>query len=134
MAATNQNPPLPKEEFDMVLRAVCQRLEDLTASKGREYAKGEDNQLANFDDVAEELGTVPELVHGVFLSKHMRSIAGYVQRVVRYDDLRMAQTVLSEPIEGRIDDAILYLVLLRAMVYRRRKAIDALAAGSTAPT
>lgn len=93
-------------EFACLLDATHQRLVDLTATKGREYANSTD-QLANFKRLSETLGISPEAVCFVYLTKHLDSIQSH---------LRWPEKPLSEPIDGRIDDAILYLILLKGLL------------------
>ncbi|MEK9630239.1 MAG: hypothetical protein VW076_00015 [Synechococcus sp.] len=83
-----------------------ERLINLTDTKGREYANSDD-QLANFKRLSEQLGLSSEKVIMVYLAKHLDSIHSYV---------RNPEQDLSEPIDGRIDDAILYLILLKASI------------------
>ena len=91
---------------DRYLKSTLERLIDLTRTKGREYANSDD-QLANFKRLGEQLGLSPEKVIMVYLTKHLDSINSYV---------RNPEQDLSEPIDGRIDDAILYLILLKASI------------------
>ena len=93
-------------EFQIVLDHVYKELQSLTASKGREYANSED-QLDNFKRLAVSLGLSPVQVLLVYLTKHLDSIHSYA---------RNPEHELSEPIEGRIHDAILYLILLKALI------------------
>ncbi len=95
-----------KNEFKQVIKDQFGRISSLTASKGEEYANSPD-QLANFKRQSAQLGISPQLVLSVYLNKHLDAIMSYVQ----------SGAVLSEPISGRIDDAILYLILLQAMVH-----------------
>ncbi|MEK9632039.1 MAG: hypothetical protein VW076_09230, partial [Synechococcus sp.] len=90
----------------LYLAATLERLMDLTDTKGREYANSDD-QLANFKRLSEQLGLSPEKVIMVYLTKHLDSISSFV---------RNPEQDLSEPIDGRIDDAILYLSLLKACI------------------
>jgi hypothetical protein len=83
-----------------------ERLMHLTDTKGREYANSDD-QLANFKRLSTQLGLTPEQVITVYMTKHLDSINSYV---------RNPEQDLSEPIDGRIDDAILYLILLKASI------------------
>jgi hypothetical protein len=96
---------MTKAEFRDLLVSTFAAMDKLTATKGEEYA-GSDDQLANFHRSGAEAGTRPEQAWLIFFNKHMDAIKHYV----RHD------RALSEPIEGRIDDAILYLILLKAMV------------------
>lgn len=90
---------------DRYLRTTAERLFALTRSKGREYANSDD-QLANFKRLATRLGLTPAQVLMVYLTKHLDSIDSWVKNP--HQDL-------AEPIDGRIDDAILYLILLKAI-------------------
>jgi hypothetical protein len=92
-------------EFAELLDSTHKHLADLTVTKGREYANSDD-QLANFKRLSEALGIAPEAVCFIYLAKHLDSIQSY---------LRCPEKPLSEPIEGRIDDAILYLILLKGL-------------------
>lgn len=83
------------------LSAVC----TLSATKGKEYTQ-DGERLKNFKDLASDLGISPESVCFIFLKKHIDAIKSFVK----------FKEVYSEPIEGRIDDAILYLILLKALI------------------
>jgi hypothetical protein len=93
-----------KTQFLRFIGDVAEKLRGLSNSKGVEYA-GSDNQFANFERLADRLGLDRERVLMVYLSKHMDAIDSWVRTKKEY----------SEPIEGRIEDAILYLTLLLAM-------------------
>lgn len=109
---------MKKADFQNLITEQFTALQTLTATKGEEYAgAGNDDQHANFNRQAEKLGMPPEKVLMVYLSKHQDAIDNYVR----------TGAALSEPIEGRIDDAILYLLLLKAMI--RDRTVIATAAG-----
>lgn len=94
-------------EFLHLLDETADNLRSLTRSKGREYA-GSHDQTANFRRLGEALGMPPEAVLLVYLTKHLDSISTYVRE--------LPEPAPSEPITGRIDDAILYLILLKALI------------------
>lgn len=96
---------MKKSDFQTLIQNQFKEIVALTATKGNEYAQSDD-QLANFKRQSTELGVSKETVLLVFLNKHLDSIKGYVR----------GDTTLSESIESRIDDSILYLLLLKAMV------------------
>jgi hypothetical protein len=101
-----------KQRFMALLREQLAALIHLTETKGEEYARDEDDQLANFKRQSDELGIgSQERVLMVFLNKHLDAIKNYIKE----------GQVLSEPIEGRIDDAILYLILLKAMIIEKQE-------------
>ncbi len=101
---------MKKERFQELLKQQFNTLADLTATKGIEYARSDDDQLANFKRQATELGIEPRQVLAVFLNKHIDAVKSYIK----------TGQVLSEPVEGRIDDCLLYLILLKAMIFEGR--------------
>jgi hypothetical protein len=101
---------MKKKRFQSMLHEVFNRMAQLTASKGEEYARSEDDQLANFKRSGAEAGISPEQTWVVFFNKHIDSIKHHI---------KTPKVELAEPIIGRIDDAILYLILLRAMIVER---------------
>ena len=108
---------MKKQDFRNIIMEQFGSLNNLTSTKGEEYARSDDDQLANFKRQAMDLGIPMEKVLLVYLNKHMDSIRTYIKSVPFPEPL-------SEPIESRIDDAILYLILLRAMVVERQYVAD----------
>jgi hypothetical protein len=80
----------------------------LNDTKGREYA-GDGDALANFKRRGEQLDLDPLKVWGIFAGKHWDAVLSFIRH----------GKVLSEPIEGRIDDLILYLILLKGLIEER---------------
>lgn len=105
-----------KSVFQRLLTQTAERMRDLTGTKGEEYANtaadGDADQHANFKRLAQELGLSPEQVLSVYLTKHLDAIKSFLRHGREF----------SEPIDGRIDDAILYLILLKGLVIERREA------------
>ena len=100
-----------REEFTKLMADKHEELVRINRTKGVEYA-GEEDALDNFKRHARELDLRPEQVWAVYASKHWDAIMSYVR----------TGTVLSdEGIEGRIDDAILYLYLLLGLVEDGKK-------------
>ena len=98
-----------KSRFLKLIESTFTEIRQLTATKGEEYsntAKVDADQLANFKRQAADLGMTQEQILSVYLNKHLDGIKSYVRTGVQH----------SEPIVGRIDDAILYLLLFKAMV------------------
>tara|TARA_R100000081_G_C4758769_1_gene138634 strand:+ start:363 stop:695 length:333 start_codon:yes stop_codon:yes gene_type:complete len=93
------------QEFVALCSDTWDAITRLTQSKGHEYANS-DNQLDNFKRLSTALGLAPDAVCFVYLAKHMDAIQNHI---------REPERVKSEPIAGRIDDAILYLLLLKAI-------------------
>lgn len=101
-------------DFTNLRRATYSRIDALNDVKSGEYAKDED-KLANFKEAGQRLGSLPEQVLLVYLDKHYAAICNFVK------DLAAHKTrPRSEPIDGRVDDAILYLLLFKALLQERR--------------
>lgn len=94
-----------KDIFLKIVDGTFNRMKELTATKGEEYSNSDD-QLANFKRSAMEAKLTQEQVWLVFFNKHVDSIKYYIQ----YGKVKSNETI-----EDRIDDAILYLILLKAM-------------------
>lgn len=107
-----------KDRFQSLIDFQFETIRKLTATKGEEYANNEStgaaDQHVNFRRQAGELNLTPEKILGVYLNKHLDAIKSYIR----------TERFLSEPIESRIDDAILYLILLRGLVIDRQEAAD----------
>lgn len=97
---------LTHEEFSRYQEMVFDKLRNLGTTKGIEYA-GRKDRFANFTAIAAKLDMPRNKVLWVYLEKHLRAIESY---------MREGQ-VFSEAIEGRIDDSIMYLILLRGMLF-----------------
>lgn len=97
--------------------AAC---DEILGVKGRDYTQG-DGRLKNFTRNAERLGLSAEQVLAIYLFKHMDAIETYLRK----------GRVESEPIEGRIYDAINYLLLLYKLVQSRHRDDKADAAKAT---
>ena len=110
------------KDFNMLMSNTFNNLDGISRTKGIEYA-GEVDRLANFRRLGLELDLDPEHVLWVYLTKHLDAIRSYLR----------AHVVLSEPIEGRIDDAILYLILLKGLIQERSGVPDFFRADSSQP-
>lgn len=107
------------KEFESLLAQTFQTMQFLTRTKGEEYKGAEDEQLGNFYRGATDAGVSPHVVWLVFFNKHFDAVKSFV---------RNGKVLSQEHIEGRIDDAILYLVLFKALVRdedakRRKEAV-----------
>jgi len=77
----------------------------------KEYAQNVDNVFANFERIGKLLNISREKVLLTYLLKHTEGIVSYVNG---HESHR-------EPIEGRIKDSMVYLSLLRAMLYENKE-------------
>lgn len=96
---------MDRPTFTKLLDQQFDRIRELNSTKGVEYS-GHDDVLSDFRVVADQVGITPEQALITYATKHWRAINAYVQ----------TGEVKSEPIQGRILDEILYMLLLLAMV------------------
>lgn len=106
-----------QKEFDILVQKTIASTADLLVSKGREYA-GTEDRLSNFKRGANLTGATPLQVAFIYASKHYDSIATYVRETAA--DRGLVPN-LSEPIEGRFDDLINYMILMKAIVVEQQK-------------
>lgn len=89
----------------------------LREKKGAEYAGTHvDDCLANFKRNAIDCGLSMEQIWRVYAGKHWDAVNQYI-RDTSVGTVRDNM----EPIDGRIDDLLVYLMLLKAMVIERRE-------------
>lgn len=115
------NPVQSEEELTIGTRAWVGQIMESTFDACRalrgagqaEYARRAENAFANFDRVAERLGSphTPETVLMTYYEKHIDGIHSHIA----------GHTSQREPVEGRIHDAIVYLILLKGLIVRRRE-------------
>jgi len=107
------NSPKPNhEDFETMMEETWTKIQELSRLKGGEYA-GDVNRLENFDRNARDCGTSPELVWRIYAGKHWDAITQYIN-----DKTNGKERQRLELITGRIDDLILYSLLLKFMVLR----------------
>lgn len=101
------------KDFDALIKRTISTIESLSVIKGGEYA-AEGDRLDNFRRAGNELGLPMEAVWRVYAGKHWDSISTFVR------DLNQGiSRPRSEPISGRADDLIVYLILFKAMLIER---------------
>jgi hypothetical protein len=94
-------------EFDSSRESLAAERLAIVMAKRPEYTEGHIDVLNNFKVVAREVGLTPIQVWYVYFRKHVASISQFAKNPT------MSQ---SEPIKGRICDAMNYLELLNALV------------------
>lgn len=106
-------PKFTPQRWDDLINKTVDRINQLSRTKGGEYA-GDEDRLANFRRNGENLGLRMEQVWAVYAGKHWDAISQFVKDLgTGYERER------GEPIEGRVDDLIVYLILFRAMLEER---------------
>lgn len=89
-----------------IMDRVFKECQTLRQAGQAEYARANQNALANFERVAQHLGITREQVLFTYFFKHVDGITAYIN----------GHKSQREGVEGRINDCIVYLCLLRAMV------------------
>ena len=98
-------------DFLTLIDDTFNEMKRLTATKGAEYKGSGGGQFDNFVRYSSRAGLTVGQAWLVLFAKHLDAIDTFIR-----DDSQKVGRVRSEPINGRIDDAILYLVLLKGMV------------------
>lgn len=93
-------------QFNQVVATARNRQDNLLKLKGDDYTQHEIDRLSNFKRNAIASGLTTKQVWTVYFLKHIDAIMSYVKTGVEG----------SEPITGRLDDAINYLYLLEALI------------------
>lgn len=111
-----------QERWEIVLANTISKVRTLAALKGDEYAGDQQvDRLKNFRTIAAQVNAPMELVWFVYTSKHWHALTQYIDDVVN----KRSRTRM-EPIEGRAEDIIVYLILFLAMVEERKSEIEAI--------
>lgn len=100
-------------DFELIIEATITSMRALAHVKGGEYA-GDLDRLANFRRNGERLGLPMEVIWTVYFGKHYDSISQYIQ-----DLHKGTARARAEPLSGRVDDMIVYLLLFKAMLAER---------------
>lgn len=100
-----------KERAEFIKSFIDKHVHPVMAAKGEEYSRGEEDCNSNFKRVAEAVGGDPITICYVYLAKHLDSIASYV---------KTGEVKSDEPIEGRIGDAVNYLLILASLIEETR--------------
>ena len=97
---------MQRQDFiEKIIKTTMDKILEINKTKGEEYS-GANDVCKNFKRQAEMLDIDPKLVWAVYVNKHWDAIMSHVKNGI----------VFSEPIEGRIYDTILYLLLYRALI------------------
>ena len=101
------------ERYAQLIDETTQKITTLSKLKGGEYA-GDQDRLANFRRNAAALGVPMETVWAVYAAKHWDAVQQFVI------DINSGKTrERLEPISGRVDDLLVYLILFKAILEER---------------
>lgn len=102
---------MTRSEVASVMERVFGECEKLRGAGQKEYAHDEGNAFANFERVANDLGISREKVLWTYAMKHRDGIVAHLN----------GHTSQREDVRGRINDLIVYLCLLTAMLDENEK-------------
>ena len=104
------------KDYELLMEQTFDRIRELTKKKGGEYS-GDSDRLANFRRNAERLGLDMETIWAVYAAKHWDAIMQYIA-----DERAELERPRIEPISGRVDDLLVYLLLFKAMLAEKTTA------------
>lgn len=100
-----------QEDVARIMELVFTECQELRKAGQKEYAHDPNNALRNFESLSKDLNITRESVLWIYVRKHLDGILAYING---YKSQR-------ESVKGRINDVIVYLVLLRCMVEENDK-------------
>lgn len=113
LATSSPEPSYSHERYAKLVAETVEQIHSLSKLKGGEYA-GDDDRLANFRRNAKALDLPMETVWAIYAAKHWDAVMQYVRDLQHGKERERL-----EPISGRLDDLIVYAILLKAMIDER---------------
>lgn len=98
------------DRYESLVNETFETIRKLAKLKGGEYS-GDTDRLLNFRRNAEALALPMETIWAVYAAKHWDAIMQYIK-----DMQAGTYRERLEPISGRVDDLLVYLLLLKAMM------------------
>lgn len=106
------------DEYARLVEQTIEQIEKLSKLKGGEYA-GDVDRLANFRRNGLQMRLPMEVIWAIYYNKHHDAVMQYIR------DLQEGKTRQRlEGISGRLDDMIVYCILMKAMIAEREGRID----------
>lgn len=102
------------EDFNDLISSELQAIVELQRKKGIEYAESAD-RLSNFKIEAAQFGVKPMTVLGIYMNKHI-TLVRKAMKAIEDGTFDKLQANMSEPIEGRFRDIIVYSLIAIAML------------------
>lgn len=98
------------ERYNQILSETIKEIQKLGALKGGEYA-GDNDRLANFRRIGLDQELPMATIWRVYAGKHWDAVSQYIK-----DERQGKSRKRLEGIQGRIDDLLVYLILLKCIV------------------
>lgn len=97
------------QERTEVAEGIFKECLEMAIKKGADYS-GKEDALANFKRNGERLGMTKYQIWSVYFAKHIDSIMNSIKANAEVPQVE------SEPLRGRVVDAIVYLTIFEAML------------------
>lgn len=109
---------MERAEFAVIASQTMRQIDDLIQKKAKEYSAGD--AFSNFKDASGGLSfhDKPEMVAWEFAVKHLQSIKDIISGKVPVND---------NIIDEKINDAIVYLLLIKGMLVERNTEVESVA-------
>jgi hypothetical protein len=106
---------VPHIQADQDFRDCIEACDRILTTKGHDYTQGSPERLKNFYATGVDFDVPARKVLAIYWDKHINAIKTFLKH----------GQVESEPIDGRIHDAINYLLLLFKMLQQERRDLEA---------
>jgi len=107
-------------KYNDLINQTVDQIRKLSTLKGGEYA-GDVDRLANFRRNGHQLDIPMEVCWAIYYNKHHDAVMQYIQDIKNGKSRERL-----EPVDGRLDDMIVYLILFKAMLIERGEMRNAL--------
>ena len=107
---------MQRRQFEEVSDELYEMVIETLLRKGVEYQK-DNNVFSNFEENAKDLGLSKYQIWNIYFNKHIKSISNAIK--TNPEDPTAKE--MPEKLQGRIVDAVAYLLLLNGMISEAKK-------------
>jgi len=107
---------MQRRQFEEISHELYEMVIETLLRKGVEYQK-DNNVFSNFEENAKDLGLSKYQIWNIYFNKHIKSISNAIK--TNPEDPTAKE--MPEKLQGRIVDAVAYLLLLNGMISEAKK-------------
>jgi len=107
---------MQRRQFEEISDELYEMVIETLLRKGVEYQK-DNNVFSNFEENAKDLGLSKYQIWNIYFNKHIKSISNAIK--TNPEDPTAKE--MPEKLQGRIVDAVAYLLLLNGMISEAKK-------------
>lgn len=107
---------MQRRQFEETSDELYEMVIETLLRKGVEYQK-DNNVFSNFEENAKDLGLSKYQIWNIYFNKHVKSISNAIK--TNPEDPTAKE--MPEKLQGRIVDAVAYLLLLNGMISEAKK-------------